>query len=106
MVGKHGISDIGPEGGVERRCSRPCAVHVICRAGIVFELPDGASPGKRFRDVSEVCLDARDLKGFSIDLIQLVASVVASQGGNGRADEPHGQWFGDVDVVGITESPV
>ena len=69
-------------------------------------MPDRGCPGERFRDIGEVGLDAHNLEGVGIHLVSLVAGIVAGQWGNGWANETHCQWLGDVNVVGVTESPI
>lgn len=89
LIRQHRVGYISPEGCVERGSFRPCAVYIIRGAGVIFEFPNWTSPCERFGDISEVRLDTHDLEGFSINLIELVASIVAGQRSDGGANEPH-----------------
>ena len=106
LVSQHRICDIGPESGIKRRCSGPCAVDIVGGARVVFEFPDRGCPGQRLRNIGEICLDAHDFKSLGVYLVSLVAGVVASQRGDGRTDETHSQRLGDVNVVCVTEGSV
>jgi hypothetical protein len=79
---QHSLRDRIPKGSVQGAGSRPSAGgnlngRSIDGASVVFELPDGARPGEGFRDVGDVRLDAGDGEGFGVDLVELVAGIIA-----------------------------
>lgn len=95
-----------PEGRVKRCVARPSravgSCGSICASRIVLKLPLGGGPRVCFGDISEVCLDAGDREGGCVDLIELVAGIVAREGSNAGSDETHLERLGVVDHCGVT----
>jgi len=94
------------ESGIQRTRRRPAVIDIVDGAGVILEFPDRSRPSQGGGHVGEVGLDAHDGKGLGVDLQDLVAGVVAGEGGDGGADEAHLERFGVVDRGGVANCTV
>jgi len=96
LVLQHTLRDSVPESRIQRCRLRPAAI-IVYRPSVVFELPYRTRPAVGLGDVGKVGLNAHDLEGLRIHLVELPACIEAIQRGYRGADVSHGQWLFVID---------
>lgn len=97
-----------PKGCIERRVTWPGrsigSCRTICTSRIVLKLPLRGSPRVCLGYIGKVCLNTGDGEGGCIDLVQLIAGVIACERGDARSNETHCKGLGVVDHCGVAIS--
>ena len=104
MIAQHTIRDAVPKRGIQWRARGPGAIDIIRGPGVILELPDRRMPVQRVGHIRKVRLDPRHREGLGVDLIELVAGVVAGEGCDGRADQADLQWLAIVDESRVPQA--